>query len=73
MKDVNWNEIGEQSKIVRKELFKLLKISKGLPLKNTTKIVKSIDQLDIFRSEAEEKMLKADSSRTTKVFYGERE
>lgn len=67
-----WEEIGHQTKIARSEIRKVINVSKGsLPLKTTGKLAKALHYLDLFRDEAEERMLKEDKTKNTKVFYGE--
>jgi hypothetical protein len=65
-----WKQIGDQTKEVREELRTLLQMSSGhLPNKIVKHIVKTIDNLDSFRSEAEERMFEEGTLKDTKVFY----
>lgn len=72
MKNIyEWEAVGNQSKKAREELFKLMGISRGLPIKTVSKIHKAIKYLDDFRNEADERMAKKESNYSSKVFYGD--
>ncbi len=70
-----WRSIGEQTKLVRREVLKLVSMVSpfvssrvaGLVAKNV------ILQLDKFRSEAEDEMFQRGGPKDTSIFYGEKE
>ena len=70
-----WKEIGTQAKIVREELFELARLSRGkMPLAITKYIQTSINALDRFRCDAENRMLAThpplEDRSDLRVFYG---
>jgi hypothetical protein len=70
----DWKEIAAQSKMVRKELFRLMnQTSDKLPIPLTKQIVKTISQLDNFRNLAEERMMSTGVSDDIHIFYGNNE
>ncbi|MCK2000078.1 hypothetical protein MZM54_01600 [[Brevibacterium] frigoritolerans] len=70
-----WQEIGRQAKQARKELFKLLDCVAGgkVPKSISKDIYKAIDDLDKFKSKAEDRMIGTGVSDDLTIFYGERE
>lgn len=67
----DWQAIGAQAKQVRKELLSLLNQTSGkLPVSINNSLIKSIQCLDRFRSNAEERMLQSGVSDDLKTFYG---
>lgn len=65
-----WKEIATQSEIVRKELNKLIRISRGIPLRIMIHPAECVRRIDLFRAEAEKRMLK-DYPSSTDIFKGE--
>jgi hypothetical protein len=66
-----WQEIGRQAKQARKELFKLISVAGGKVPKSILKdITKSINDLDNFRSKAEDRMLATRVSDDLNIFFG---
>lgn len=67
---INYVELGEQTKKTREELFQILRMSKGIPKSITKEIVSSISKLDSFRCKAEDHMFSKEPNQNTHVFYG---
>jgi hypothetical protein len=65
-----WESIGEQSKKVRNEMMLLLNQTKGLPKSVTDTLRKSVQILDRFRSQAEDRMMNTGASDDVHIFYG---
>lgn len=67
----DWEAVGSQSKKARRELLSLLNQTKGkLPIAMNEAIIKSIQSLDRFRSNAENRMMQTGISKDTHIFYG---
>lgn len=74
MKDtqINYEQLGDQAKKTREELFETLSLSQGLPQNIRKDLVSSVNKLDDFRSKAEEYMFKQHPEKSINVFYGKR-
>ena len=69
---INYEQLGDQCKVAREELLKILELSRGLPIEITKHVQKSIEQLDQFRSKAEDRMLKEHPEKSLDIFYGQK-
>jgi len=70
--DKEWLEIGNQSKKVKKELYKLMDLSYGkMPVKIADILFRSGKELENFNMKAESRMFEEGSSLSTDVFFGE--
>lgn len=65
-----WQQLGEQVKEIRKELFVLHGLSTNLPNDIVKHIVKAIDSLDSYRCKAEDRMLDTKVTDDLNIFYG---
>lgn len=70
--EIDYIELGEQTKQAREELFEILRLSKGLPKAITQHIKESIYELDSFRCKTENYMFSKEPEQTINVFYGPR-
>jgi len=71
--EVEWRAIGEQAKIVRREMFKLLRMAVPFMSVRVTDRLSGrvIMHLDRFRAEAENEMFRRGGPKDTSVFYGD--
>lgn len=71
MTEQEWIEIGKQAKQVQQELSKLLKLSSGnMPVKIVSEIKKANNNINTFKSQAEDRMLQTKGSHRLDIFYG---
>lgn len=73
MKDMTkeeWQQLGDQVKEIRRELFVLHGLSTNLPNDIVKHIVKAISILDSYRCKAEDRMLDTKVTDDLNVFYG---
>lgn len=70
--EVEWRRIGEQTKLVRREIFKLLRMAVPfMSVKVSDRLTgRVLYHLDRFRAEAENEMFRRGGPEDTKVFYG---
>lgn len=74
MTEQDWIVIGDQAKLVREELFKLMSMCYGTMPKTTYEpLGKSVKYLDDFKCQAEDRMFRMRHSEREDIFYGERE
>ena len=71
-KQIDYEQLGEQAKQTREELFKLFRMSEGMPNSIRKYIVASIDKLDSFRCKAENRMFVEHPEQSVDVLYGKR-
>lgn len=71
--DAEWRQIGEQTKLVRREIFKLLELAcPFVPVKVSDRLIsRVVRHLDRFRAEAENEMFRRGGPEDCGVFYGD--
>jgi hypothetical protein len=71
--EAEWRRIGEQAKLCRRELFKLMEMAcPVLPVEVSDRLLRCvITGLDRFRSDAENEMFKRGGPESARIFYGE--
>lgn len=67
-----WKEIGDLTKLIRKDLFRLMDLSQKAKMRKseTNSIVQTVKRLDIYRNKAENYMF-SQGGEDTNVFYGD--
>lgn len=71
--EAEWREIGRQTKLVRREIFRLLELAcPFVPAKVSDRLIgRVVRHLDRFRAEAENEMFRRGGPEDTGVFYGD--
>ena len=71
MNEQDWKAIGNQAKKVREELLNLHRMTTGkMPVAIVNQIHKAMNNVDKFKSVAEDRMFKTGGPESINIFYG---